>query len=177
MKKPNLIIGKKQIILACLTVILGIAIYINYFLSQAGSEIPTKPTDTQSGNYGDATLVNGQETKDYFATARLNKMTSRDEAVETFTALMNGGDLTPEEIASMAQDAVSVAKLVESETKIENLIKAKGFEDCVCYLDGKSADIVVKADNLEVADAATIKTILLQEVSVPLENIKIWNTK
>ena len=33
MKKPNIIIGKKQIILACLTMMLGIAVYVNYVLS------------------------------------------------------------------------------------------------------------------------------------------------
>ena len=30
MKKPSLIIGKKQIIMTCLTLMLGIAVYINY---------------------------------------------------------------------------------------------------------------------------------------------------
>ena len=39
MKKLNLIIGKKQIILACLTLILGIAIYMNYALASADKDI------------------------------------------------------------------------------------------------------------------------------------------
>ena len=33
MKKFSLIIGKKQIILACLTMILAIAVYVNYILA------------------------------------------------------------------------------------------------------------------------------------------------
>ena len=33
MKKPAVIIGKKQIVMACLTMILGIAVYVNYVLS------------------------------------------------------------------------------------------------------------------------------------------------
>ena len=35
MRKPTLIIGKKHIILACLTLILGIAVYMNYAFSAA----------------------------------------------------------------------------------------------------------------------------------------------
>ncbi len=30
MKKPTLIIGKKQIIMSCLTLMLAVAVYINY---------------------------------------------------------------------------------------------------------------------------------------------------
>ena len=33
MKKPSLIIGKKQIILSCLTLMLAIAVYVNYAMS------------------------------------------------------------------------------------------------------------------------------------------------
>lgn len=33
MKKPSLILGKKQIILSCLTLMLAIAVYVNYALS------------------------------------------------------------------------------------------------------------------------------------------------
>ncbi len=36
MKKPNIIIRKNHIILACLTLILGIAIYLSYVFGQDG---------------------------------------------------------------------------------------------------------------------------------------------
>ena len=39
MKKPSLIIGKKQIILAGMTLVLGLAIYINYAYSATGGKI------------------------------------------------------------------------------------------------------------------------------------------
>ena len=34
MKKPSIIIGKRQIILTCLTAMLAVAVYINYSLSR-----------------------------------------------------------------------------------------------------------------------------------------------
>ena len=36
---------------------------------------------------------------------------------------------------------------MESESKVETLVKAAGFEDCVVYLDGDNANIVVKTDS------------------------------
>lgn len=201
MKKPAIIIGKKHIILACLTLILGIAIYLNYTFTQSGEELSlTKamsPRDdstqvaaevnslNDSGeNYGDASLVNGTPaelsnlaTEDYFAQARLDKASKREEAVSTLQAMLGGGDLSAEEIAVMKSDAIQMAGLVDSESTIENLVKAQGFADCVVYLDGQTANVVVKSSGLEPAQAAQIKDILLSKVQVANENITIFEVK
>ncbi len=181
--KLNFNLGKKHIILACLTLLLGIAVYANYELSK--SEL--KPTDVVNGinmnsAYGELTYVNGTQVSDYssddyFAQARLNKLTSRDEAVETLKMVLGGGDITNEEMATYADDAMALSSQIESETVIEDLIKASGFEDCVCYLDGENASIVVKSDGLTSAQVAQIKDILLSEVKVLNENIRIFEVK
>ena len=95
MRKPNLIIGKKQIILASLTLVLGIAVYMNYVFAEVGNDIAAdaeiqSAADTQV-NYGDAAFVGADSSdpaepasagaSDYFAQARLSRMTSRDDAV------------------------------------------------------------------------------------------------
>lgn len=189
MRKPTLIIGKKHVILACLTLILAIAVYINYAFAAADNSIigssdiakTDKAVKTSSNekadNYGDAEYVNSGSGLDYFSQARLSRMTSRDEAVEKLSAMLGGGDLSAEEDAAYTAQAVSLSKLSESESKIENLVKAQGFEDCVVYLDGGSANIVVRTDGLTAVDAARIKDILLGEVSVPAENIRIFEVK
>ncbi|MCD7731205.1 MAG: SpoIIIAH-like family protein [Oscillospiraceae bacterium] len=180
MKKLNLIIGKKQIILACLTLILGIAVYMNYALSSPVEDIAAKDVmadTTEAANYGDAAFVSSEGDNDYFAQVRLTRMTSRDEAVETLSAILNGGDLSDEETATYTNEAVTLSKLSESESKIESLIMAQGFNDCVVYLNGSTANIVVKSDGLEAEQAAQIKDILLTEVTIPAENIRIFEVK
>lgn len=175
MKMPNIIIGKKQIILASLTLILGLAIYINYVASSNDGEIKTTgKVEGVSVNYGESQLVNSQ-TEDYFAQARLDKMNSRDEAIETLQVIMSGGDSTAEEQEVATEKAASISALIESETQIESLIKAAGFEDCVVYLDGENANIVVKSEGLQASQAAQIKDILLSEVDVLNENIRIFD--
>lgn len=178
MRKPNLIIGRKHIMLASLTLILGIAIYMNYaFSSSREDDIPVDNID--ASNYGDAAFVNaeGEAGSDYFAQARLARMISRDEAAETLSSILNGGDITEEEVAVYTNDAVTLSQLGDSEGKIETLIKAQGFEDCVVYLSGQTANIVVKSDGLEAAEAAQIKDILLSEVTLPTENIRIYEVQ
>ncbi len=180
MKKPTMIIGKKQIILAGMTLVLGLAVYINYAFSAADGKI--KSTDvikSQSVNYGDAQLVSTDSAGDYFAQARIDRMNSRDEAVETLKNIMSGGDSTEEEKKVAEEDAAAMTNLMASETKIESLVKAAGFEDCVVYLDGDNANIVVKTDSdgLIASEAAQIKDILLSEVSVANENIRIYDVE
>ncbi|NMB29896.1 MAG: SpoIIIAH-like family protein, partial [Clostridiales bacterium] len=52
-RRINMIIGKKQIILASLTLILGIAIYLNYVFSQgAGDLVETGKLENTESNYG-----------------------------------------------------------------------------------------------------------------------------
>lgn len=191
MRKPNLIIGKKQIILASLTLILGIAVYMNYVFSEVESELAADAeisAESKQVNYGDAAFVNADEpsemlsevnadSTDYFSQARLSRMTSRDDAVQTLSAILGGGDLSEEENAAYTMEAVNLSQLSESESKIESLIKAQGFSDCVVYLDGETASIVVKSEGLAAEEAAQIKDILLSEVTIPAENIRIFEVK
>ena len=131
------------------------------------------------GNYGETELVNADVSavSDYFAQARLDKMNGRDEAVQTLQTIIGGGDISESEMVVNALDAVQVSKLIESEGNIESLVRAQGFEDCVAYLDGETAKVVVKTDGLNKSQAASIKDIILGETQVPAENIRIFEVK
>ena len=182
MKKPTIIIGKKQIIMTCLTLMLGVAVYINYATAPAMSDKKDGAVSSSEGSsiarYGETEFVNADaDAKDYFAQARLDKMNNRDEAVQTLQSVMGGGDLTKDEMVVNALDAVQVSKLIESEGKIESLVRAQGFADCVAYLDGETAKVVVKTEGLDKAQAASIKEIILGETEVPAENIRIFEVK
>lgn len=183
MKKPTIIIGKKQIIMTCLTLMLGAAVYINYVTSPS----PLKSSDkasaeklTDTSHYGETEFVNGEmdaEGTDYFAQARIDKMNNRDEAVQTLQTIIGGGDITNDEMVTNALAAVEVSKLIECEGNIESLVKAQGYDDCVAYLDGETAKLVVKTEGLDKAQAAAIKEVILGETDISAENIRIFEVK
>lgn len=188
MKKPTFIIGKKQIILSCLTLMLAVAVYINYVLAQdADLKDAKKAMSTNALSqsdayekeaYGDTQFVSKEHaSEDYFAQARIEKMTSRDTAVQTLQTIMGGGDITEDEMVSRALEAVKMSNMIEKEGTIENLIRAQGFSDCVVYLDNDAAKIVVKSEGLEKGQVAAIKDIILGEIAVPSENIRIFEVK
>ena len=184
MKKPTVIIGKKQIIMTCLTLMLAVAVYINYSTApklddSKKSTVKSVSEQSDTESYGETEFVNADAsaTDDYFAQARLDRMNSRDEAVQTLQTIIGGGDITEDEMVTDALNAVEVSKLIESEGKIESLIKAQGYKDCVVYLDGETAKVVVKTAGLDKGQAAAIKQVILDESEVSAENIRIFEVK
>ena len=189
-----MIIRRKHLVLASLTLMLGIAVFV-HFLIAGNNEIT--PTDAQ-GNYGEAQFVSSSDDSSktgnnennnsaqadevsdvdsYFVQARLDKQESRDKAAELLKSIYTGGDLNADELQAVAQDAVSMTSLIESESKIETTLKAQGFADVICYLNGKSANVIVKADEFQTADAAKVKNTLLSEVEIDPSNITIIPVK
>lgn len=189
MKKPSFIIGKKQIILSGMTLILGVSIYMNYMFTDSQKILgQTKTVSGKSINYsvdsqaGDAVDVNavptGSQDENYFSQARLDRMTSRDEAVQTLQTIFGGGDTTKDEQNVAKQTAEQLSQNIELEAEIETLIKACGYKDCIVYLGEDKANIVVQsgnADGLLASDVATITQVLLQKVDIPKENISVFD--
>ena len=179
----NMIIGKKQIIVTGLTLLLGAAIYVNYVYASANRTLPeplqnpeTAAEDARGSYYGDAAFVSGSisdEAGAFFAQARMDLQESRDEAKEFLQAMFHGGDARGDELEVIARNAQRMQSHIESETKIENLLKAQGFEDALVYISDRGVNIIVRTPELDSAGAAKIKNTLLSEVSVAAENIVI----
>ena len=79
----------------------------------------------------------------------------------------------PETRETAQQGVLALAQNTETETSIENLIRAKGFEDAVCYINNGSANVVVKAESIDSSDAAAISEIVTEQSGIPAEKIKI----
>ncbi len=179
--KMNMILGKKQILLAALVVVLGAAVYINYHYA-AGSDLLSE--NETAKNYGDTQLVDAnvedEEISDtaatdsgYFASARLSRDQSRDEAVETAAQMIENG----QDNEAASEVLLQLTTAIEQEADIESLVKAKGFTDCIAYVEADSVSVVVASEDLQAEQVAQIRDIVLDQSDVSVENIKIVSTK
>lgn len=256
--KANFIIGKKQIILASLVLILGVAVYLNWTFANKNSQLEatnvlqdesqadaivndpdvpldetgavlketgakddaTKETakvktdakvddknvnapatktdikvakkdvdavnapaeqtadkDSQSKDkkMGDALLVNAKVVADdtYFAKAKLARTKSRDAAIQTISTILDDEKLTDADKKQANAKAMAITDIIEAESRIENLIKAKGFEDCMVYITEKNVSVVVKTSGLDQKQATQIKNIVVSEGKIKGESVKI----
>ena len=55
----------------------------------------------------------------------------------------------------------------------ENLIKNKGIEDVIIFINGESVNIIVKANDLSQEQIAQVQNIVTRELKVEIENIHI----
>lgn len=170
---------RRAAVLATLVVALGIAVYLNYYFADSGKNLmPNPPSDDKT--LGDALNVNGtvtEPTTDYFAEARKNRETAREEALEIAKDLLNDVKATEEQKKTVTAEIIAITKAVEQESDIESLLKAKGYTDCVVYLAQDTCNVVVKSEGLTVQDTAKISQVVTSQANISAQKINIVPVK
>ena len=128
-------------------------------------------------NYGDAQLVSiGQKSSDqYFDEARLSREKSRDEALDTLEKSLKKANLSEEEKAELTARLSGVVESITAESDIENLVKAKGFVDCVAFVDDGKVNVTVQTpgEGLDQEQVAQIRDVVLSRCEVKAQDITV----
>ena len=194
--------SKRQLTILTLILALGVAVYLNWEYAKTESSF-VLPTQTQAEedallanaqaedapvmealpdkNYGEAQLVSVSENSSdqYFETARLTRTKTRDEALDKLQQSLKATGLTEEEKAQLKDTLSSTISNISLESDIENLVKAKGFADCVVFIDGENVDLAVKTgpEGLSKNEVAQLRDIILGKVQTSAQNISIVEVK
>ena len=111
----------------------------------------------------------------YFASARLSRQQARDNAISLLqkAADEKGADKSTADKAS--QGIQALASYTMKEAQIENLVTAKGYQDCVAFMGKDSVSVVVGKEDgkLTDKDVAKITDITVNETGYPASGIKI----
>ncbi len=181
MKKTNRV-GKRTLLLGALILLLGLAVYLNWHLSTAPQEQPV--ADPVSGSMmGQAVFVNADASSeptgasDYFDDTRTRRAAAREETIASFKEIVNNPKADASAVAEATQNAAAVAKNIETESNMESLIRAKGFQDCVVVIGEKAVTVVVKSDGLLPSDTVQIQAIAQETGGFSLEDVKIIEVK
>ena len=132
-------------------------------------------------NYGEAQLVsvaNNSGSK-FFEEARLKRTKAHDEAMNAVQKALKSASLSAEEKKSYTQQLTGSLEDLNAENEIETLVRAKGFADCLCFLQSGRADLTVmtSGDALTAAQVAQIRDIVLSKSNVTAQNITIVEVK
>lgn len=136
-------------------------------------------------NYGEAQLVsvaNNSGSK-FFEEARLKRTKAHDEAMDAVQKALKSASLSAEEKKSYTQQLTGSLEDLNAENEIETLVRtlvrAKGFADCLCFLQSGRADLtaMTSGDALTAAQVAQIRDIVLSKSNVTAQNITIVEVK
>lgn len=123
--------------------------------------------ETANKNYGEAQLVsvNKDSGTEFFESARLTRSKARDEALDTLKKSLKDAKLSDAEKDQLTTELSARISNITLETKLETLIKSKGFADCVVNLEGSKANVTVMTENdaLTAEEVTRIRDALLNQ--------------
>lgn len=175
---------KRHTVLAGLVLILGLAVFANWYYTNPNNILPTDGTsdvDTSNvngANLGDAIYVNSDsENNEYFAGAKLSRDESYDEAVATLKEIIESSEVDEQSLKA-ATDAISaMSERKIDQTNIENLVEAKIGGNCMAVINDDSVEIVVNESVLSDATVLQIKEIVMENTQFSAEKISIIGAK
>jgi len=124
------------------------------------------------------TTTNGKvnkEVQEYYSSSRLNRETMYSQMIESYQKMLEN-ETVSEAQKTIAQTEIQNINQIKNKIMIcENLIKTKGIEDLVIFVNDKSISVVVRIDKLEQEQIAQIQNIIAREMQTEINNIHISN--
>lgn len=109
----------------------------------------------------------------YFTESKLERDKMYSQMLESYQTILQNTTI-PDSQKEISQNEIK--KINETKNAImitENLIKNKGFEDVIIFVNGESINVIIKALDLNQEQVAQIQNIVAREMKTEIENIHI----
>ncbi len=174
---------KKSIALWSLIILIGIAALLNYQYNinsdrTASKDAQIKQTESETNkNASDKGASDTKEVtaaEDSFVSYKLERDKMRSESIETLKEIVENEKTTNETRDEAQKQMMELLKETEKETIVENLIKAKGFEDALVFIDDGSVNVIIESSkDMTPSEVAQISDIVNRETGIDIDKIKI----
>ncbi len=175
-------IWKKNVIAAAVLVTVCAGIYVNWLYT--GEQASADLTDTLNSDklmssdmlvMADGSSLENPDVSitDYFAAVRLSRQEARDGAVSLLQeAMAYNNDAEHVQTNTQLEEIVQTALC---EAQIESLVIAKGYTDCVAYMNEEGISVAVASPEggLQQTDVAVIADIIISQSGMTMEDIRV----
>lgn len=192
---------KRNAVVLAIVLFVGAAVYLNWSYNNQSDADPAGEDGSSDKVLGQTSLVNGSTGEDadgeadselvsgtdgeenigtgYFATARLNRQQARDNALELLQQAASDENADQTMVDEANASIQVMAAYTMSEAQVENLVTAKGYGDCICFINENSVSVVVSSteNGLSESDIAKIVEIVQEETGLDANYIKIIETE
>lgn len=143
--------------------------------NEQNTENKENDKNTVQNEINTSTNVTETSGDQYFAELRLERDKMYSQMLESYQKILSNSQIseTQKEISEN-----EIKKINDTRNAImiaENLIKNKGFQDLIIFINGDSISIIVKAKELKEEQIAQIQNIISRELKGEIENIHISN--
>ncbi len=173
-----MVIKKKQIVTVAMALLLVLAGYINF--SYMGNDDSVNVSNTEDTKmYGEAQYVSAPENagENYFNTAKTNKDKARSESLALIKELAESENADPEAKKTAQTEMIKIAKSIEKESNMENILNHKGFKDVSVFINDDRVTVSVLTKGLKPEEIARIRDVVISETGYPADKININEIK
>lgn len=118
--------------------------------------------------------VNKEEKEDdYFDKSKLERDTVYSQMIETYENILNSENATETQKQSATDEIKKINDTKNSIMICENLIKTKGFEKSVIFVNNLSISIIIGKEEITAEEVAKVQNIISREMGAAIENIHI----
>ena len=111
---------------------------------------------------------------EYFTKSKLERDTMYSQMIETYENILNSSNSLETQKQSVTQEIQKINETKNSIMICENLIKTKGFENSVIFVNGDSISVVIGSpEEIKQEEVAQIQNIISREFKANIENIHI----
>lgn len=179
LKLKNLF-GKKNIVVLSLVGVLVFVGYLNFHMlfkdetaSAQNEKAPINAELVNSETENEVMTGAAPLTDEFFVDYKIERDQSRSQHVAMLENITKEKDSDKDTKTMAQQEVINLVKLSEQEMVIENLIRAKGFNDAIVFIHDGYVNVVVDAKQLTTSQAAQIQNIVNKESGVELGKISI----
>ena len=112
---------------------------------------------------------------EYFTQSKLDRDNMYSQMIENYQKILDKSNISEAQKSTAQKEIQKINQEKNAIMITENLIKTKGFEDLVIFINGDSINVIVKAKKLEKDEIAQIQNIVTRELKAKIENIHITN--
>ena len=113
------------------------------------------------------------DVSDYFAKSKLERDTMYSQMIETYENVLNSSNALETQKQSATEEITKINNIKNGIMISENLLKTKGFENSVIFVNNESISVIIGAKELKEEDIAQIQNIISREMKADIENIHI----
>ena len=124
----------------------------------------------------DTTAVKAELTEEqisYFSTVRTDREQTQSKVLEDAKEVLSLSENSEEAKEEAAESVSQLEKLILAQSNIENLLKAKGFTDVVCFISDEGCNVVVASQNMDDNSSLLVKDAVMSQLDMGSEQIKI----
>ena len=112
---------------------------------------------------------------EYFTNSKLERDAMYSQRIENYQNILNNTNVSESQKKTAQEEITKINNEQNAIMIAENLIKTKGIEDLVIFVNGDSINVIVKGEELEKEEIAQIQNIITRELEADIGNIHIMN--